>query len=129
MNNVYGGMGGIPGGREIDSSDEFEILIKTLFGDQIKDDDSFASEIWSALTNVMWVNTNGDVARYSFRAAGDLVAAVRGSGDYMDWYCSGPSGVVSDAIRDSLARHNWATQELEDRPGNLWESFGLHLSK
>lgn len=109
----FGGMGGMPGGRELDPDDLFEAAVDRVLGDKIRDSDDIATQMWSALANVDWVHDNGDTAGYSFRAAGDLVAAIRGSGNYMDWYCSGPYGQVSALIEDALAAEGWVHTVLE----------------
>jgi hypothetical protein len=63
--------------------------------------------LWSALANMDWRRENGDRASYSFRAAGDLIAAIRGAGDYLDWYCCGPYATVRADIADALRAQGW----------------------
>lgn len=72
-------------------------------------DDEIATEMWCALANMMWVNDDyeGVEVSYSFRSAGGLIAEIRDKGDYMDWYCCGPYGVVSDRIEQALAKDGW----------------------
>lgn len=103
----FGGMGGVEGGRPLDTSDLFAVAVERTLGDLIRNDHEVGVELWSALANQGWHHENGDTASYSFRAAGDLVASVVGEGDYMDWYCSGPTEVVTDRIRRALRRAGW----------------------
>ncbi|TJV51098.1 MAG: hypothetical protein E5Y01_16040 [Mesorhizobium sp.] len=103
----YGGLGGVEGGRLVDVDDLFEVLIGELFGDRIRSSFSFSTETWSGLTNVTWRHTSGDTAGYSFRRAGDVIAAIRGEGDYLDWYCCAPAGRVSDEISEALKVRGW----------------------
>ncbi|MDE2621545.1 MAG: hypothetical protein KGL54_15415 [Sphingomonadales bacterium] len=108
----YGGWGGITGGRPLNEGDPFEMAVARSLGPAMREDDALASEMWSALANLDWARDDGDTAGYSFRAAGDLVAAVRGKGeDYMDWYCSGPYAVVSERVAAALAQEGWRPVE------------------
>lgn len=103
----YGGLGGLPNGRPINDGDAFEVAASRCLGNAMKIDDTLCVELWSALANMEWKHDNGDTASYTFRSAGDLIAAVIGRGNYMDWYCSGPYAVVSDRIKDALSREGW----------------------
>ena len=104
---TFGGMGGISGGRPFNPNDLFEAAVERALGDRIRADSDFCAAMWSALADVDWAHENGDHAAYSFRAAGDLIAAIRGEGDYMDWYCSGRFATISAEISEALAAEGW----------------------
>jgi hypothetical protein len=122
---TFGGMGGVSGGRPRDSTDLFEAAIERAFGEQLRrehregldarktdpgglwDRHGLGARLWGSLANIDWQHANGDTASYSFRAAGDLIAAVLGEGDYLDWYCSGSDGVIDDEVAEGMAHEGW----------------------
>jgi hypothetical protein len=105
-----------------DQYQHFEEALKRAIGDQIKDDE-MAHEVWSALANVDWYNpVTHESASYSFRAAGSLIAEMRGEGHYMDWYCGSPDGQVSDHIARAMKKEGWIYDDMPaicDEPGCL----------
>jgi len=106
----YGGLGGIVDGRPLNETDAFEMAVSRCLGEAMRVDDELCRELWCALANMMWVHTNGDRAAYSFRAAGDLIAAVIGRGDYIDWYCSGTWAEVSARVASAMATEGWTPE-------------------
>lgn len=110
----FGGLGGCPGGREFNETDLFEVAVANGLGDWLREDQAHGAELWSALANVDWEHkADGHTAGYSFRAAGDLIAAVVGEGEYMDYYCAGPEGVVSGFIEEELGALGWTVMDDE----------------
>lgn len=105
--------------RRRKSHKAFELALERLLGERIRADGACAVEMWSALANVGWHASDGDIVSYSFREAGDLVAWLREEGDYMDWYCSGDVGVVAPWIGDALAAEGWSWTTTE---GNIASS-------
>lgn len=80
--------------------------------DEVRAVDSFARELYGALCNMRWRRI-GDadrehLASMSWRMAGGVVADLYGEGgDYIDWYCSGNEGEVSERVRARLAALGW----------------------
>ena len=73
-------------------------------------EESKAQSFWGALANVNWFGPNGEEVAYSFRAAGDLLAAIRrdqGRLTYMNYYCSSEVGCVPDWIGQPMADAGW----------------------
>jgi hypothetical protein len=123
---AYGGFGGLSGGRELDESDAFEAAVNRALGERLRAEGAgpgwgggggvmkLGQRLWGSLANVDWVHESGDTAGYTFRAAGDLIAAIVGAGDYLDWYCSGDAGVVDLEVACALAAEGWMPAELDE---------------
>ncbi len=79
----------------------------------LKDDlaeDTFAHEVYAALCNMKWRNILNYEMIYacSWRYAGELVASIRAKGeDYMEFYCSGDEGKVSNRVRILFLGLGW----------------------
>lgn len=113
---------------------EFEQLFAELFTNLAIADSFNASCLWRSLTNNIWyflgkdyqVNTyNAELLErspkiaYTYRAAGDLVAALRGTGNYLDWHCGEDPGRVVREVADGLSVHGWysmPTKGIKDAP-------------
>lgn len=100
-------LGGKQSVRSIDKDEPFEVACLELFGARMQNK-AFARSFWSSLANVVWKHDETQhTISYSFRAAGDFICAIRGEGNYMDWYCSGPVSQVDDEIAKALAQRGW----------------------
>ena len=65
--------------------------------------DFIKNEPWTILKEETWA--------CSWRYAGGIVANMRESGDYIEWYCSGQEGTVTDEVRTDLLRLGWIIKE------------------
>ena len=103
---------------------------------KIKSREDYAQNLYAAFCNMRWQKTEmwpvltDELWSVSWRAAGGVVAELRGQGDYLDWYCSGIWGgdwgkglvnpeyveesVVTDEIREDLRRLGWHPVPWED---------------
>lgn len=87
---------------------DLEAEIYEIFSELIKSDIYFCHELWSALTNTLWVK-GGKYASMSYRYAGGFIADIRDKGEtYMDFYCCAPSGVVSNKIAKIMLDNGWS---------------------
>lgn len=85
----------------------FTLALVAAFGSRLKNDTNLCEELWAALSNIVWRNSEGKEVSYSFRGAGALIARLIDDGDYLDWYCCRQAGVVSDFIKDELEKQGW----------------------
>ena len=69
---------------------------------KVRASDAYAQNLYAAMCNrefqknEVWPQLKGDTWSCSWRYAGGIIADMRGEGDYIDWYCSGISGSVTD---------------------------------
>jgi hypothetical protein len=81
-------------------------------------DDEFAKDVYRALSNMRWKYKDYDhkLLYYScsWRYAGALVAEARGKDEsYMDFYCSGNEGFVSEQVKDIFMDKGWTEKPWE----------------
>jgi hypothetical protein len=107
-------LGGLPDGhRELlteGAYGAFEQTVERLFGDRLRASLEDAQEFWGALANVDWLGPDGATVGYSFRAGGDLIAAIRrdeGEMTYMNYYCAAPYATVPDWVEEALVWAGW----------------------
>lgn len=106
--------GGIDDTREILADDSpyahFEQDVNEVLGDQVRESVEASKALWSALTNTVWCHGEKEYCvLYTFRSAGDLVAAIRGGGTYHYWYCASWPGVVSGEICRAMESKGWVS--------------------
>ncbi|MCL2293403.1 MAG: hypothetical protein FWC36_00835 [Spirochaetes bacterium] len=98
---------------------KFDDDFRELFTKQLREDEDFGKELWSALANVSWYHES-DLDKtdcgHSFRSAGALIASMLCYGNYMDWYCSAHDGVVSEYIANAMASKGWNYEILGYAP-------------
>jgi hypothetical protein len=70
--------------------------------DKAKASEAYAQNLYAAICNNdftrndVWPILQGQTWSASWRSAGGIVANMREEGDYIDWYCSGITGEISD---------------------------------
>jgi hypothetical protein len=94
---------------------------------KVVDNETYAQNLYAAMCNnvfqpnQVWPRLRDEYWSCSWRAAGGIVADLRGQGDYIDWYCSGIMGVgetdsfrgyvsestITDEIRQDLFAIGW----------------------
>ncbi len=92
---------------------DFEEDLQTVFGEKMKVSETLCSEVWSALANIVWKNTDGGEFSVSFRSAGGLIANIIQEGSYMDWYCSGEYAVVSEEVSAGMLTLGWTAHQYD----------------
>lgn len=67
-----------------------------------------AGEVYAALCNTEWEHEDGARFSCTWRYAGGLVADIRDQDEnYLDWYCGGGEGHISDRVQAAMATHGW----------------------
>lgn len=76
---------------------------------EMRHDDEFAKELYAAMCNMRWRSkVTDEIYSCSWRFAGGLVAEIRGKGErYIDFYCSGGEGTVTERIKEALDTLGW----------------------
>jgi hypothetical protein len=96
--------------REVDYGEPLEAAVYFNLGPFMVRDSLFCADVWSALTNRVWKGPRGEIVLCSFRAAGDIIAAILDEGTYLDWYCIGRPGYLSPKIEKIMAKAKWVSE-------------------
>ena len=107
---------------------EYEMMNAEWFRNKVRKSESYAQNLYAAMCNNEFVKNDVwpilEDKRWgcSWRYAGEIIADLRGEGDYIDWYCSGmgfhdkkgadmkgyvPESLVTDEIRQDLLKLGW----------------------
>jgi hypothetical protein len=107
---------------------ELEMMASEWFRNKVCESESYAQNLYAAMCNNQFVKNDVwpilEDKRWgcSWRSAGEIIADLRGEGDYIDWYCSGmgfhdkkgadmkgyvPESLVTDEIRSDLLKLGW----------------------
>jgi hypothetical protein len=94
----------------------FDEALERLFGERLRGErtSGFAERLYGSLTNMKWRRGEGEPVSFTFRGAGALIAEMIGDGDYMDWYCSAPEGVVDEEVRVALDGEGWTPEAWKE---------------
>ena len=107
---------------------EYDLRSTPWICDKVKSNKIYAQNLYAAMCNMefvkneVWPLLKDQRWSASWRSAGGIVADMRQSGDYIDWYCSGiqgepdedwvdlghvPEGTVTDEIKQDLFKLGW----------------------
>jgi hypothetical protein len=81
---------------------EYDLRSTKWICDKAKASDAYAQNIYAALCNQDWQRNEvwpllkGEIYSCSWRYAGGIVADMLEKGDYIDWYCSGIKGDITE---------------------------------
>jgi hypothetical protein len=80
---------------------------------QLVKNEGFARDLYSALCNTRWFRNEHEWGT-TWRSAGGIVAYLRDlNEDYMDFYCSGNEGTVTDEVATELATLGWTWEPYD----------------
>ena len=86
--------------------------------ERIADNLDFATDVYGALCNMRWqsVENKENIYSCSWRYAGGVIAGMRCEGEsYLDFYCSGGEGNVTEEVKEDLRKLGWQPIEYDLR--------------
>lgn len=105
---------------------EKELLSTDWLVEKVRSNQIYAQHLYAALCNnqfrknEVWPILTDDNWSCSWRYAGGIIAEIIGSGDYLDWYCTGiinedessnggyvNEGVITEEIAEDLKKIGW----------------------
>lgn len=97
---------------------EYDLRSTRWICDKVKAREEYAQNLYAAMCNnefqkaEVWPLLKGQTYSCSWRYAGGIVADMRESGDYIDWYCTGIRGGATEEelaamTEEQRARYEW----------------------
>lgn len=100
---------------------EYDLRSSDWICDKVKQSEQYAQSLYAALCNMEYIKLetlnilSEKTWSCSWRYAGEVVALMRGQGDYMDWYCSSfgrsydtvSEGTVTQEIYNDFKKIGW----------------------
>ena len=120
------------------NSMEYDLRSSEYMCERVRVSETYAQNLYAAMCNIRWQKREvlpilkDEYWSCTWRSAGGIVADMRGSGDYIDWYCSGiynagddgeahdphyeqmkfvPEGTVTEEISNDLYDIGWVHSE------------------
>jgi len=95
-----------------------DILANHTIQERARTDAAFAVDLYRALSNNEFFRINGGAEAGSFacswRYAGGLISRLVGTGTYLDYYCSGDEGTITEEITTLFAEMGWRARDSQD---------------
>ena len=95
-----------------DNDMEWDLRTTDWILEKVRNSDVYAQNLYAAICNnefqkkeVFQILAN-QTCSYSWRYAGGIIADMQQKGDYIDWYCSGIQGDLSDEEYHNLSKEN-----------------------
>jgi hypothetical protein len=98
---------------------EYDLLTTDWILAKVRNSDDYAKSLYAAMCNNDFVRLEvlpileGETWGCSWRYAGGIIADMRETGDYIDWYCSGNESEVTEEIREDLLKLGWVVKSLD----------------
>ena len=97
---------------------EYDMRTSVFMLTKVRASEAYAQNLYAAMCNrsfmknEVWPQLKGQSWSCSWRYAGGIIADMLQKGDYIDWYCSGINGGISDddlvkMSAEDQARHHW----------------------
>lgn len=105
--------------EEVEASEEFkrnnleyDLRSTSWILDKVRASDAYAQNLYAAMCNNEFQKIDvfpilaNQTCSYSWRYAGGIIADMQMKGDYIDWYCSGIRGDISDEEYHNLSKED-----------------------
>lgn len=97
---------------------EYDLRTTDWILEKVRNSDDYACQLYAAMCNNDFIKNDvvpilkEETWSCSWRYAGGIIADIRETGDYIDWYCAGHEGDVTDEIRDDLLKLGWIVRQF-----------------
>ena len=88
---------------------ELDLRTTSWILQKVRESDVYAQYLYAAMCNNEFELIEDTSIKWScsWRYSGEIISDIQYKGCYIDWYCSGNEGVVTDEIKTDLEKLGW----------------------
>lgn len=90
---------------------EYELRTNEYIHNKCIASEIYCQDLYAALCNNEFTK-DGKTCSYTWRNVGGIIANILEKGDYIDWYCSGNEGYITDEIKKDINNMGWEIRSL-----------------
>lgn len=90
---------------------EYELRTSDYIHGKCVASEQYCMDLYAALCNNDFIKDNKECS-YTWRISGGIIANILEKGDYINFYCGGNEGFVTDEIREDIKKLGWEIRSI-----------------
>jgi hypothetical protein len=90
---------------------EYELRTSDYIHSKCIASEQYCMDLYAALCNNDFIKDNKECS-YTWRTSGGIIANILEKGDYINFYCGGNEGYVTDEVREDITKLGWEIRPI-----------------